>query len=123
MLQAALILFRSMDNEILNTLKTIEYTDIVRYVTVWLKSVSGLLFNPYQVDFNNKKLLSFIFYNNYKSTLMKLDSESTGYIRSAHMRNSYAIKRMFKQRFNLAPATDEELGVMKNSAILMLCIV
>lgn len=111
--EAALILFRSMDDEILNTLKTIEYTDIVRYVTVWLKTVSGLLFNPYQVDFNNKKLLSFIFYNNYKSTLMKLDSESTGYIRSAHMRNSYAIKRMFKQRFNLAPATDEELGVMK----------
>lgn len=111
--ESALILFRSMDNEILNALKTIEYTDIVRYVTVWLQSVSGLLVNPYQIDFNNKQLLSFIFYNNYKDSLMTLDSETTGYIRSAHMKNSHAIKKMFKQRFNLPPATDEELGVMK----------
>lgn len=111
--ETALILFRLMDNEILNVLKTIEYTDIVRYVTLWRQSVAGLLVNPYQVDFNNKQLLSFIFYNNYKDPLMKLDSETTGYIRSAHMKNRYAIKKMFKQRFNLPPATDEELGVMK----------
>jgi len=111
--EAALILFRSMDDEILNSLKTIEYTDIVRYVTVWLQSVTGLLVNPYQVDFNNKQLLSFMFYNNYKMPLMKLDSETTGYIRSAHVKSRHAVKRMFKQRFNLPPATVEELGIMK----------
>lgn len=111
--EAALILFRTIDEEMLNTLKTIEYTDIVRYVTIWLQSVSGLLLNPYSVDFKNKQLLSFLFHNTYNDKIMKPDSETIGYIRSAHMKNPYAVKKMFKKRFDLLPATDAELGFIK----------
>jgi len=114
----ALILFRCMDESILNTLKTIETTDIVRYVTLWLQSVSGLLENPYAIDFKNKDLVSFLFHNNYNPALMIGDKEIMCYIRTPQLKNHHQMVELFKRRFYLSPLTEDELDIMKGFYLL-----
>lgn len=114
----ALILFRCMDESILKTLKTIETTDIVRYVTLWLQSVSGLLQNPYAIDFKNKDLVSFLFHNNYNPALMIGDKEIMCYIRTPQLKNPHQMFELFKRRFYLSPLTEDELDIMKGFYLL-----
>lgn len=118
----ALILFRCMDESILNSLKSIKTTDIVRYVTLWLNSVSGLLQNPYSIDFNNKDIVSFLFHNNYNPVLMIGGKETLCYVRTAHLTKHSEMAALFKRRFYLAPFTEEEIDIMKGFYLLNVLI-
>jgi hypothetical protein len=114
----ALILFRCMDEEVLNTLKKIDTTDIVRYVTLWLQSVSGLLVNPYAVDFENKHLVSFLFHNNYNPIPMITDGETMCYVRTGNLKKLNDKFDLFKRRFYIPPATEDEMDIMKGFYLL-----
>lgn len=114
----ALILFRCLDESMLKSLKNIPTTDIVRYVIIWLQSVSELLINPYAIDFKNKNLLSFLFYNNYNPVLMIGDKDIMWYIRSPYLKNYNQKVELFKRRFYLSPLTEEEMDIMKDFYLL-----
>lgn len=114
----ALILFRCLDESILKSLKNIPTTDIVRYVIIWLQSVSELLLNPYSIDFKNKHLLSFLFYNNYNPVLMIGNKDIMWYIRSPQLKNYNQRVELFKRRFYLSPLTEEEMDIMKEFYLL-----
>lgn len=114
----ALILFRAMDESILTSLKSIKTTDIVRYVILWLNSVSGLLQNPYSIDFKNKDIVSFLFHNNYNPVLMIGGKETMCYVRTAHLTKPIDMMKLFKRRFYLAPFTEEETDIMRGFYLL-----
>jgi hypothetical protein len=107
-----------MDESILASLKSIKTTDIVRYVTLWLNSVSGLLQNPYSIDFNNKDIVSFLFHNNYNPVLMIGGKETLCYVRTAHLTKYSEVAALFKRRFYLAPFTEEETDIMRGFYLL-----
>lgn len=116
--EQALILFRCMDEDILNNLKTIPSSDIVRFVSLWLSSMSLLLDNPYDVDFQNKSLVSFLFHNNYNSDLMKPDIDKIFFVRIAHLYKHKNIRKIIKNRLKEPSASQEEINIMKDFYLL-----
>jgi len=112
-----LILFRNMNLNQLTFLKQLPDTDIMRFVLYWLDSMRSLLKNVYNVDFRNKSLITFLFYNNFNPNLLKTDSLTRFYFRIKHL-PIHKIKRLRNKMYNQPELSVDECSIMTEFYLL-----
>lgn len=115
--EQALILFRNMNLSHLKFLHQLSDNDIPRFVIYWLDSMMGLLNNVYHVDFTNKSLIKFLFYNTFNQNLLKTDSLIRFSIRVKHA-SSGERKLLHKKIHQQPDLSDEELDLMTEFYLL-----
>lgn len=115
--EQVLILFRNINLAQLTFLQQLPDTDILRFVLYWLDSMKRLLKNIYHVDFNNKSLVKFLFYNTFNEKLLKTDSMTRFYLRIKHAPTNQH-KRLIEKRHQQLELSGDETNLMTEFYLL-----
>lgn len=95
-----LIVFRLLNEVMLKKIKSLENTDILRFVSFLIQSMNHLVKNAYSIDFDNKELIKFLFYNNYNPDIIKTNSSTRAYIRATHVKKEKDKLALYNNRHN-----------------------